>query len=83
MFNNSVFCNSIRTIIMSITTSWGNKTMLLIFDGFKTLNDVSSFVVSNSVRCWYFAGGVLPITIGSTIDRITLAGDSVGPSVAW
>ena len=42
MFKNFVFYNSIRTIIMSITTHWGSKTMLLIFDEF---NDISHYCI--------------------------------------
>lgn len=73
MFNNFVFYNSIRTIITSITTHWGSKTMLLIFDEF---NDVSHYCIKQR-PLYGFSGGVLPITISSTIDRITLAGEPV------
>ena len=53
MFINSVFYNSIRKIIMSITTHWGSKTMLLIFD---QCNDVSHYCIKQRPLLVFQAG---------------------------
>lgn len=73
MFNNLVFYNLIRIIIMLIIIYWGSKIMLLIFDEF---NDIFYYCIKQCLL-YGFLGGVFLIIISLIIDWIIFVGELV------